>query len=721
MPRRPTAPPSRKVKPPGDGEGPVARAPRDPVRWPRHVLAIAALWAVTLAAYGNSFRAAFLFDSTQIILQDARLRAATTGNVRLISTTEYWFPGLYRPLTTLTYLFNYAVVGGGAQPDGYHAVNFALHAVNILLVYLLGLTVFGEVSPALGLAALWALHPVLTESVTNIAGRADLLAALGVLAGLLCHIRAATRSGWRKAAWLVALLAAVTLGQFSKENAAVVVAVMLLYDLLFGTAAARARHSWSARLPGYAVAALPLLVYWYCRSRVLAQSPHTPIAFLDNPLTGTDFWTARITALKVLGKYLWLWLWPGKLACDYSYNQVPLFDWRLHNWEAWKTVAAAAAWGVIVALAVRSYRRNKPLCFFIAFFLVTLAPTSNLVILIGSIMAERFLYLPSIGFAGCAVVALHWACRKLTVAWPRARLAAPIALAAICAALVSRTYARNADWLDGGSLWTGAVRSAPASYKTHLNLALTALGNQPPDLDLAARELAASLAITGGLPDDRQNEYPYLMAGMCYRIKGDTLASRDAGGALVPGPLSGLWYERSLEALRHADQIDHIVPERNRGDHPLRGPRAPMSGTAAIYEQLGHTFMRLGRPAPAVAAYAHSRFLHPELNSFAEMAAAYTAMGDLRGAIITLLEGLVAFPNDTGFAPQAARLYGRMDPPSCAARGGGSSLNRECPAVQRDLCAAGRNVIQLYTQAGMPQEAAAVRLRVVNGMGCAVE
>ena len=675
---------------------------------------------MTLAAYGNSFRAGFLFDSTQIILQDARLRAATAGNVRLILASEYWFPGLYRPLTTLTYLFNYAVVGGGAQPGGYHAINFTLHAINILLVYLLGLVIFEEASPAFGLAALWALHPILTESVTNVVGRADLLAACGLLAGLLCHIRAATQSGWRKAAWLAALLAAVTLGQFSKENAAMVVAVMLLYDLLFGTAPARARNTWSARCAGYAVAALPLLVYWYCRSRVLAPFPHRPVAFLDNPLTGSDFWTARITAVRVLGKYLWLWLWPAKLACDYSYNQVPLFDWRWQDWEAWRTVAAVVAWGAILALAVRSYRRNKPLGFFIAFFLVTMAPTSNLVMLIGSIMAERFLYLPSIGFAAGAIVALHWAYGKLTRAWPGARLAVPIALVAICAVLASRTYARNSDWLDGDSLWTSAVRSAPASYKTHLDLALTALGNQPPDLDLAAHELEISLAITGGLPDDRQNEQAYLMAGMCYRIKGDTLASRDSSGALQPGPPSDSWYARSLAALGRAARIDRILEDRGRRDHPPRGSHASITGTAAIYEQLGHTYLRMRQPSNAVAAFEHSRLLSPELRSFAEMATAYTGMGDLHRAVIALLEGMVAFPNETGFAPQAARLYARIDPQSCAARGG-SSLNRECPPVQTDLCTAGRNVIQLYTQAGMAQEVAAVRLRVLNSPGCAVE
>jgi len=71
-------------------------------------------------------------------------------------------------------------------PGGYHWVNLALHEVNVALVYVLGILVLGEIAPALALAAIWGLHPLLTEAVTNIVGRADLLAAFGVLAGLLC-------------------------------------------------------------------------------------------------------------------------------------------------------------------------------------------------------------------------------------------------------------------------------------------------------------------------------------------------------------------------------------------------------------------------------------------------------------------------------------------------------------------------------------------------------
>ena len=83
------------------------------------------------------------------------------------------------------------------------------------------------------MAAIWGLHPLLTEGVTNIVGRADLLAAFGILMGLLCHVRATAEAGWRKAGWLIALALSQTIGLFSKENAVVLPALMLSYDLIW--------------------------------------------------------------------------------------------------------------------------------------------------------------------------------------------------------------------------------------------------------------------------------------------------------------------------------------------------------------------------------------------------------------------------------------------------------------------------------------------------------
>jgi hypothetical protein len=109
--------------------------------------------------------------------------------------------------------------------------------------------------------------------------------------------------------------------------------------------------------------------------------------------------------------FLGLFLWPARLSADYSYNAIRLFGWRASNWEDAKALIALAvclgAALLAVLLAVRWRRTGKPLLFFLVFFFVALSPTSNLIVLIGSIMAERFLYLPSVGLAGCVVAAIH--------------------------------------------------------------------------------------------------------------------------------------------------------------------------------------------------------------------------------------------------------------------------------------------------------------------------
>ena len=157
----------------------------------RRALLVSAVIGFAFCAYSNSFNAPFLLDNDPIILKDARIRAATSDHVQRILNEEYWplgMSGLYRPLTTFSYMFNYSVLGNGANPSGYHWLNFTLHAVNMGLVYLLGLLIFEQMPAALLLAAIWGIHPVLTESVTNIVGRADLLGAFGVLAALCMPI-----------------------------------------------------------------------------------------------------------------------------------------------------------------------------------------------------------------------------------------------------------------------------------------------------------------------------------------------------------------------------------------------------------------------------------------------------------------------------------------------------------------------------------------------------
>src|SRR5262245_39609439 len=105
------------------------------------LLSAAALGVMTILAFSNSFSAGFTLDNKGLLLEDPRIRQATAENLGLILHHTYWWPrgeaGLYRPFTTLSYLFNYAILGNADQPVGYHWINFLLHFGNVLLVYAL--------------------------------------------------------------------------------------------------------------------------------------------------------------------------------------------------------------------------------------------------------------------------------------------------------------------------------------------------------------------------------------------------------------------------------------------------------------------------------------------------------------------------------------------------------------------------------------------------------
>jgi tetratricopeptide (TPR) repeat protein len=454
---------------------------RFPPRW-----RLWALWLLILAAYSNSFHAGLVFDNAKAIADDPRIREPTAKNIQLILTQDYWYnrqnSGLYRPVTTLSYLANYAAFGNGAQPEAYHWVNLALHLANAGLVYALGTLVFGDAAIALSCAALWGLHPLLTESVTNIVGRADLLAAFGTLAGLLCYLKSAAVTGRRRAAWLAGMAAAQTMGLFSKENAAVLPGLMLVYDLIWPK-----RAKWSARWPAYALLLLPFALFFSLRA---AAHTHIVPDLAENPLVQAGFWTARLTALKVIGKYLWLFIWPARLSADYSFNAIPLFGW---HWEDAQVIFTLAAIAGLALWAIKSKQR-RTLLFFLLFFVVCLAPVSNLIILIGTVMAERLVYLPAVGLAGCLAIAIRSFTGRFQ--W--------IVIGLVCLAFGARTYARNFDWADELSLWTSTVNAYPTAARPHNNLG-NALAKIPGRLPEAVTEYEAALRIKPGDADVHYN------------------------------------------------------------------------------------------------------------------------------------------------------------------------------------------------------------------------
>src|SRR5262249_3033965 len=422
-----------------------------------------------------------------------RVQQITRANLALIFTQQYWYPtadsGVYRPLVTLSWMLNYALLGNGKRAAGYHVVNLALHLANVILAWLLALEIWKKSLAAFFTAAIFALHPVNSEAVTNVAGRADLMAALGVLAALLLHVRLTRVAGWRRGFSFAGVFAAALFGMFLKESAVVFPALMFLYDLVL-------RHrpvAWRRVLPGYEAAISAVILLLIVRHVLLARLPSPDLPFVDNPLVGTDFWTARLTAMSVFWRYVGLLLWPRSLSWDYSYNQIAM---------ATPAVGLGSLLGVVLTLAALAwlFRRYPAACFFGVFFLLALGPVSNLLMLIGTIMAERLLYLPSLGFAGGLASVLALVRSKLRFGPSRPVIVGLLVL--FVSALSLRTWQRNFDWTEGERLWASAVAACPNSFKTHLAVVfgLSRKGFNLGNIDYAVQEAGKAVSILEGLP-----------------------------------------------------------------------------------------------------------------------------------------------------------------------------------------------------------------------------
>jgi protein O-mannosyl-transferase len=690
---------------------PVPRAPQ-PASQPRQWFAVAALSAVTLLAYANSFSSGFVLDNRGLLLQDPRIREATAENLKLILQHTYWWPygesGLYRPFTTLTYLFNYALLGNTGHPAGYHWINFLLHAGNVLLVYALARRLLGDWRPGVWIAALWAVHPVLTESVTNIVGRADLLAGMTLLSGFLMYLKSTESRGVTGWAWLAGLAATTTVGVFSKESAATVLGVIVFYELIWR----RERRQGPALAAGCVAVLLALEVMWYARAAVFFHLPPARFPYWDNPLVDAGFWTARLTALKAIAKYLGLLFWPAHLSCDYSYAQIPMATGAGADWLAWLVVAAAAAAVVLVS------RRSRPLFFLCVMACVTFLPMSNLLFPIGTIMAERFLYLPAIAAAAVVICG----CYALAARAGKARLA-PLALSLILAACIARTWARNADWHDDLSLMRATLATSPASFKSH-KLAAGLYDADPGhfSIEQVLAEAEKSLAILDPVADWHNNPDSYRRVGGYYLTKGDQLAVRGADGRLVPSPESLQAYQRSLSLLLRARSIAKLTVEWEVA-HGRPGEIVPVQDDAKVADlerTISTVELRLGDVPRALERAITAQRLDPAAaESYRHLSAAYLAAGRADDAAVALVEGALV-TSDLGLRQQLMDLYrSGLDSQGCATTPGryGPAMNPSCAIVHRHMCMAATQALQLYGQMGRADLMEKTKLDVAS-LGC---
>ncbi len=466
-------------------------------RWSRKDLSIMLLVAVVaLGVYANSLPNEFVYDDRPICLDDERTQ--DLGRIKMLFTRGYWGASdesidglegrprpLYRPVTLLSFAFNHAVT---ERPAGYRVVNLVLHAGVAASVVALCLVLFARRPVALVAGLVFAVHPVHTEAVVPIVGRSELLAALTALLAVVLHLQDALRNRTSPLSWrYVTTLALFLIGVFSKESAITTAGLIVGADVWLkfrGWRWAR-KMSWPRylrrrlldRYLGFLVViGCFLAARWFVLGQLFSSAEVIPVS--QNILMTATLGERLLTCLYVLAKYLYLLLIPHPLCYDYSARAVEIQTTLF----ATPPLIGLACLAAMVVAGIWSVRRRGEVAVAVVFFVITYSVASNVLVRIGTLMAERLVYLPSVavcllwGLLAGAVLN-RWrrplrlsASMGLPISAPAA--AAVVGLGALLAAYGVLTVRRNMVWQSNRVLYETDVKTQPSSYLCWYNLGL---------------------------------------------------------------------------------------------------------------------------------------------------------------------------------------------------------------------------------------------------------
>ncbi len=425
--------------------------------WPDYQIG-ALLFLLALLPYANTLTAGFVYDDFPQLVDNPYI--LNFGHLREIFLSNVWsFQGAqgttnyYRPLMTFGYLLCYQVFG--LLPFGFHLASILLNAAVVCLLFFLTRRLFASVSVGLVAAVLFALHPIHTESVAWIAGVTDVELTLFYLLTFWAYARFGDVAP-RQAPLRYALpLAGFVLALLSKEPALTLPVLATFYEHYLR----EGRNTTSFRVKVGRYAPLWGLAAFYLAFRVLFLGALAPILHRSE-LTPS---AALFSALSLISSYVGKLIWPVQLSAFYVFQQT----------DTWRQPSALAGLALLAAACVAFgvfWKRARACSLAILWLLVTLAPVLNARWMAANVFAERYLYLPSVGFcwlAAYGVVQLWKAAQARPRRWRQALAAAGAAIALL---LALRTVVRNDDWKDDLTLYTETLRVSPQAHLIRTNL-----------------------------------------------------------------------------------------------------------------------------------------------------------------------------------------------------------------------------------------------------------
>lgn len=422
-------------------------------RWGLFAVIVALL---AIAASATSLRNGFTYDDRWIIVENGRVHGLRA--LWHYFEESYWpmksGAALYRPLIIVTYAAQWTL--GGGSPLIFHMVNVLLAAVCAVAVFwVAGFLV--PIGAAFLAAALFAVHPVHVEAIANVVGQAELWAALIVLLCFGLYARDRQEGALRRETGL-AIWFLFSVGLFFKEHVIVLPALLVAAEVLLyedGTVWRRLDRLRLLMWPMVLVVAAYLAMRVHVVGAVGGDVEHPS-------LHNTTAVERLFMMLNVVPEYGRLLLWPMRLFADYSPRHLMVYAQPDPSQITGVVLLLCAA--VAFAIAVRIAR---PVAFAFAWFVLFIGPVTNVLIPTGILLAERTLYLPSVG----AMIALAYGITlveaRLRAEGSPLRRAVPLLCAMVLVLGVVRSATRNGFWHDSDSAFAKMVDEEPMSFKAH--------------------------------------------------------------------------------------------------------------------------------------------------------------------------------------------------------------------------------------------------------------
>jgi len=560
---------------------------------------------LTLLAYSNSFQNSFQFDDFHVIVSNPSMKDPANFtkfflNPQLGSGVLKETSG-YRPLLLASFALNYAL--GGVDVFGYHLFNFILHTLCAFLVFSITLLFLRSAHDeerlnstrnqltALFAASVFALHPVQTESVTYITGRSNLLTAVFFLFAFLAYMQYHF-TGKIHQLFLSSFSYACAL--LVKETAVTLLLILILFNFLFPLG-----RTWRKRVfslsPYVLLSAFYLLIRFYFFGSLQYSSEMIRPPY-ENFLTQLRAWVHYLGTLLV----------PLNLNVDYDF---PISHSVLEGGVILSIL-------ILASLAVDVWRISKVsrlVGFFALWFAINLLPTNSLIPL-EDVITDRWLYLPSVGFAVIVALAAEWIFR---VKVRMNKRAIKLVFFFLCGLVVEfygfATVLRNFTWTSYWTFWEDAVAKSPNKGRPYVGLGLALLNAGRIDEAIAEFKKAIQL-------NPRAGE-AYLNLGHIYFKQGKL--------------------EEAIQAFQKAISLK---------------PRLAPEG----HNNLGAVYLQQGRKEEGIKELQLALKNRPlYARPYSNLGKFYEAEGDIDKAIFCRERAVKLEPEDVPAQEALARLYGK--------------------------------------------------------------